>query len=196
MVSSGPENSKSEPALTRAVTIKPAGKWSGTAADTVVLDYDSRHRRRMAMRGIGGTDFLLDLAEAAALRDGDGLLLEDGRTVAVSAAPEPLAEVMAANGAALMRLAWHLGNRHLPAELRAASILIRRDHVIEAMLAGLGATVTHIDAPFDPEGGAYAVGHAHDHRHDHNEHDHEGHHHAHHHEHHEHDDRLEDDERG
>ena len=172
--------------LLRATMVKPAGKWSGAAADTVVLDYDGRHRRRKAMRGMGGTEFLLDLADAAALRDGDGLVLNDGRTIAVRAAPEPLAEVTSATVAELVRLAWHLGSRHLPAELRATSIRIRRDHVIEDMLVGLGATVTHIDAPFDPEGGAYQAAH---------EHGHDGHH-AHHHEHHEHDDRLKEDDRG
>jgi urease accessory protein len=145
--------------MIRATRIVAAGEWRHDAADTVVLDSDARHRRRVAMSGIGGLEFLLDFANAMALRDGDGLLLEDGRIVAVKAAPEPLAEVRVSDNAQLLRLAWHIGNRHLPAEIRADRIRIRRDHVIEAMLAGLGATVIHVDAPFDPEGGAYA-GHA------------------------------------
>jgi len=177
--------------MLRATRVLPAGTWSGGtgnlgAADTVVLDYDGRHRRRLAMEGMGGLGFLLDLDVAVSLRDGDGLALEDGRLVGVVAAPEPLAEIVASSPAELLRLAWHLGNRHLPAELGGGRIRIRRDHVIEEMVAGLGGSVTHIDAPFDPEGGAYQGGghqpqaHAHDH----------GHHHDHA-EHHEHDDRIE-----
>jgi urease accessory protein len=145
------------------------------------------------MKGANGTEFLLDLAEAIALRDGDALVLEDRRLVAVRAAPEPLAEIVAHTAPELLRVAWHLGNRHLPAQLGTTSIRIRRDHVIEEMVEGLGAHVQHVEAPFDPEGGAYAGG-GHHHYHDH------GHHH-HHHDHHteidgalEHDDRLDDEE--
>jgi urease accessory protein len=145
----------------------------------------------MAMTGVGGLAFLLDLAEAIPLRNGDTLLLEDGRGVAVVAAPEPLAEITADGPAHLLRLAWHLGNRHLPAQIEENRILIRRDHVIEDMARHLGATVTEIDAPFDPEGGAYSGGGGHGHHH-HGD----GHHHARDHHHAdgalEHDDRLED----
>ena len=177
--------------MLRATRAVPAGTWSaGTgssgAADTVVLDYDGRHRRRMAMEGRGGLAFLLDLDVAVALRDGDGLALEDGRLVGVVAAPEPLAEIGAASPAELLRLAWHLGNRHLPAELGGGRIRIRRDHVIEEMVEGLGGSVTHIDAPFDPEGGAYPSG-----GHHHQDHEHGHVHHHEHAEHHEHDDRIE-----
>ncbi|HVZ14566.1 MAG TPA: urease accessory protein UreE [Bauldia sp.] len=147
--------------MIRATTVTPAGKWKGKTTDTVVLDYDQRHRRRMAMTGNGGTEFLLDLSDAMPLRDGDGLTLEDGRIVRVEAAPEPLAEIHAHDDAELLRVAWHLGNRHLPAQLTARVIRIRRDHVIEEMVEGLGAHVHHIDAPFDPEGGAYSHGHHH-----------------------------------
>src|SRR5690606_35632406 len=104
-------------AVIRAVRVFPAGGWSQVATDRVVLDFDRRHRRRLAMTGERGLDFLLDLAEAAALRHGDGLLLEDGRMVEVAAAPEPLAEVTAAGPRHLARLAWHLGNRHVPTEI-------------------------------------------------------------------------------
>ena len=144
----------------RATRVFRAGEWSHVATDTVVLDYDHRHRRRMVMTGGGGLAFLLDLAEATALRDGDGLVLEDGRIVAVKAAPESLAEIGGRDTAHLLRLAWHIGNRHLPAEIRGDRLLIRRDHVIEDMLVGLGASIAHVSAPFDPEGGAYA-GHEH-----------------------------------
>jgi urease accessory protein len=152
--------------MIRATTVRPAGAWQRPAADTVILDHDNRHRRRLAMRGEGGLDFLLDLAEAATLHDGDGLTLEDGRIVAVRAAAELLTEVRATDPAHLIRIAWHLGNRHLPTQLAGDRLLIRRDHVIEEMLTGLGATIIHVEAPFDPEGGAYAQGHgAHHHSH-------------------------------
>ena len=143
--------------LPRATAVRAAGGWHGKSADSVVLEFDDRHRRRIAMAGVGGLAFLLDLPDAVMLRGGDALALEDGRLVEVVAAPEPLAEVRAGDPAALARLAWHIGNRHLPVQVMARSLRIRRDHVIEEMLAGLGAKVAQIDAPFDPEGGAYAV---------------------------------------
>jgi len=152
--------------MIRATTVLLAGVWQPPAVDTVILDHDHRHRRRLAMRGEGGLDFLLDLAEATTLRNGDGLVLEGGRIVAVKAAPEPLAEITATDADHLVRIAWHLGNRHLPTQLAGTRLLIRRDHVIEDMLTKLGATIAHVEAPFDPEGGAYAHGHeAHHHSH-------------------------------
>ncbi|MCP4382694.1 MAG: urease accessory protein UreE [Hyphomicrobiales bacterium] len=151
--------------MIRAANVLPAKAWVGPAADTVVLDHDNRHRRRITITAEGGLTFLLDLAEATSLRDGDGLALEDGRVIAVRAAAEPLTAVTAKNTAHLVRLAWHLGNRHLPTQLAGDRLLIRRDHVIEAMLTGLGATVTHVEAPFEPEGGAYGGGHGRGHHH-------------------------------
>lgn len=145
--------------MIRAEKILPAQTWPHAASDRVVLDFDHRHRRRIAMTGEQGAAFLLDLAEAVALRDGDGIVLEDGRIIEVRAADEPLAEITAADLAHLVRLAWHIGNRHLPAALSADRLLIRRDHVIEHMLEGLGATVRHVEAPFDPEAGAYSHDH-------------------------------------
>jgi urease accessory protein len=173
--------------MIRATKVFPADEWTHVATDTVVLDFDHRHRRRLRMQGEGGLDFLLDLPEAVAIRDGDGLLLEDGRIVAVKASAEPLLEVRAADTGRLVRLAWHLGNRHLPVQIAAERLLIREDHVIEAMLVALGAAVTHVEAPFDPEGGAYeGGGHGHDHHGDgdhHHHHDDDGgpghHHHGH-----------------
>jgi urease accessory protein len=165
--------------MIRATAVIPAASWSHVATDAVVLDFDARHRRRMLMTGEGGLEFLLDLPEAVVLRDGDGLVLDDGRIVAVKAALEPLAEIGAPDPHTLLRLAWHLGNRHLPASIETGRILIRRDHVIEEMVAGLGGTVKLISAPFDPEGGAYAHGHvsveSHAHSHSHSR----GHGHAH-----------------
>ena len=149
----------------RAPSILPRGTWHGEPADVVVLDFDARHRRRVAMRGVGGTVFLLDLAEATALRGGDALRLDDGRLVEIVAAPEPLAEIGASDVAAMVRIAWHLGNRHLPTQLVGKRLRIRRDHVIEAMVEGLGGRVVAIEAPFDPEGGAYAEGGGHGHSH-------------------------------
>jgi urease accessory protein len=169
--------------MLRAGKVIPAGQWSGAPADTVVLDFDERYRRRFVMTGVGGLEFLLDLPEAAMLRGGDGLSLEDGRIVEVVAAPEPLAEIRAADARALTRVAWHLGNRHLSTELMPKALRIRRDPVIEAMVEGLGARVVLLEAPFNPEGGAYVkaeagAAKAHDHDHHHHDHDH-GHSHAH-----------------
>jgi urease accessory protein len=163
--------------MLRAEKVIAAGQWSGAPADTVVLDFDDRYRRRLAMTGVGGLAFVLDLAEAAMLRGGDGLSLEDGRIVEVVAAPEPLAEIRAADGLALARVAWHLGNRHLQTEILPKALRIRRDPVIEAMAEGLGARVVALEAPFNPEGGAYVkpergAAERHDHDHDHHRHDH------------------------
>ena len=182
--------------MLRADRVIAAGAWSGAPADSVVLDFDERYRRRFVMTGVGGLAFLLDLPEAAMLRGGDGLKLEDGRIVEVVAAPEPLAEIRAADALGLMRVAWHLGNRHLAVELMPKALRIRRDAIIEEMAKGLGASVIALEAPFNPEGGAYVKaeetahghghdrhGHAHDHEHDHHDHAHHDHDHAHHHDH-------------
>jgi urease accessory protein len=151
-----------EPANITRVT--PAGEWSGAAADMVVLDYDGRHRRRIVLTGLSGSRYLLDLAEATHLRDGDGLELDQGGVVQVVAKAEPLLEVRAESAEALVRLAWHIGNRHLAAQMFTDRILIRRDHVIAHMLEHQGARVRELEAPFDPEGGAYRD-HGHDHAH-------------------------------
>jgi len=149
-----------------ATEILPAGSWpEASAIDHIALDYDARHRRRFRYVAAGGTEFLLDLPRATLIHDGDGLRLEDGRVIGVTAAPEDLIEVTAATPAELVRLAWHIGNRHLPAQLMADRILIRVDHVIDAMLQGLGARTRALHAPFTPESGAYAGAHAHGHGH-------------------------------
>ena len=146
--------------------ILPAGAWVGPPADTVSLDYDGRHRRRIVLTGASGSEYLLDLAEATHLKDGDGLQLPGGGILKVVARPEPLLEVTAPSPEALVRLAWHIGNRHLAAAISAERILIRRDHVIGHMLEHLGATVREVEAVFDPEGGAYQE-HSHGHGHAH-----------------------------
>ncbi|HZT48857.1 MAG TPA: urease accessory protein UreE [Hyphomicrobiaceae bacterium] len=177
----------SRPSIPRASEVLPAGTWSGAPADVVALDYDGRTRRRIALTGAGGLAFLLDLAKAPVLRAGDGLRLEDGRIVAVEAAPERLLEITCASAVELARLAWHLGNRHLATEIGAGAIHIRDDHVIADMVRRLGAEVRPVERPFNPEGGAYGegavTGHGHAHAHEHD------HHHDHHHDHRHHGDR-------
>jgi urease accessory protein len=151
--------------LRRASEVRGAGAGCAVEPiDRVVLAADERQRRRGAMTGEGGTEFLLDLAHAATLHDGDGLVLDDGAIVLVVAKPEPLLEIAAPTPHALPRLAWHIGNRHAEVQIVGGRLRIRRDHVLEQMLIGLGAQVTEIEAPFEPEPGAYeahAVGHAH-----------------------------------
>lgn len=171
--------------MLRSTEVLPPGSFPDAAVvDRVVLDYDDRHRRRIAMEGVDGLAFLLDLSEAIPLLSDCGLKLEDGRVVRVVAAAEPLLEVRGQSPDHLVRLAWHLGNRHLPTQILGQKLRIRQDHVIEDMLTGLGAKVRRIEAPFDPEGGAYGLGtvtghdhhghdhHGHDHGHDHHAHDH------------------------
>jgi urease accessory protein len=155
--------------MIRATEILKA--YTGVTVDVVTLDYEDRHRRRIALTAAGGTEFLLDLAEVPDLRDGDAILLPDGRAIAVKAAREPLMEIHAHDFVQLARIAWHIGNRHLAAEIADGSLVIRADHVIEAMIEGLGGHVHHISAPFNPERGAYAgaaatQGHHHHHGHD------------------------------
>lgn len=147
--------------MLHAHEIVPAGQWTQDArVDTITLDHDARHRRRFAYTAAGGTVFLLDLAHATVIGHGDALRLSDGGLIEVLAAPEALVEVTAADASTMMRLAWHIGNRHLPAELHPHAIRLRDDHVINAMLEGLGARVEKLSAPFTPEGGAYS-GHTH-----------------------------------
>lgn len=162
----------------RVVRTVPAGHWPETqAVATVTLSHDHRFRRRVRLTDDEGVPFLLDLARAVTLENGDGLALEEGGYIRVAAAVEALAEVRCADPTDLARVAWHLGNRHLPVEIRGGMVRLRWDHVIVDMLQGLGAEVTALDAPFSPESGAYAGdgGHHHGHSH-HHDHDHDHHH--------------------
>jgi urease accessory protein len=148
--------------MLRAVTITKSAPLGMAFADVVVLDYDMRRRRRVTLKGKGGLSFLLDLAEAPDLKSGDALLLEDGRQIRVEAAPEKLMEIRGRDAQHLARLAWHIGNRHLAAEIHKDAVRIRADHVIAAMAEGLGASVRVLEAPFEPEKGAYhGQGHSH-----------------------------------
>jgi urease accessory protein len=152
--------------MLRAAHIARAGEWpSAEARGTVTLAYDERHRRRLQLASDAGEPFLLDLPRADVLEEGDGIALSDGSWLAVKAAPEALIEVTAPNPTLLTRLAWHLGNRHLPVQVEAARILIREDHVIADMLAGLGARLRPLRAPFTPEHGAYHASQPHHHDH-------------------------------
>ena len=154
--------------MLRSTNIIAANSWNGAnAVDQVVLDFDERHRRRITLTGERGTSFLLDLPHATVLHDGDGLVLDDGSIVRVVGRPEPLVEIAAASAHDLARLAWHLGNRHTDVQVAGERLRIRRDHVLEDMLRRLGAQLTPIDAPFEPERGAYEHGHDHAHSHDH-----------------------------
>ena len=169
--------------MLRATTVvrRPAVKPE-RVADSVTLDHEGRNRRRIALKGEGGLDFLLDLDKATALNDGDAVRLEDGRLVQVKAAPQRLLEVRAENPLRLLRIAWHIGNRHTPAEITADAIYIEDDHVLAEMVRGQGGTATPATRPFQPERGAYEhdCGHdhhshgRHDHAHDHHGHDHGG----------------------
>ncbi len=153
----------------RVTSIKPASEWSATTAiDRVTLDADDRNRRRIVLTGANGTQMLLDFEKPVSLRDGDGLVLDDGSIVAVVGAPEPLIEVCA-HGLESVRLAWHLGNRHTEVQIVGEHLRIRRDHVLEEMLRGLGAHLIPLEAAFDPESPAPAPGPGpgHDHGHDH-----------------------------
>jgi urease accessory protein len=142
------------PILIRALTILPAGSWN-IAIHSVTLDYDRRYRRRLRFTTDQGMEILLDLPEAIHIRGGDALALEDGSIVEIRAADEALLEITAASPDALIRLAWHLGNRHLSVQFLPGTLRILDDHVIAGMIQKLGGTAQKITAPFDPEGGAY-----------------------------------------
>ncbi len=135
-------------------------------ADTITLDETARNRRRLRMISDSGIEFLLDLPEARLLRNGDGLQLSDGRIIEVKAVPEALYSVTGKDSRHLLALAWQIGNRHLAAQIKGDRLFIRRDPVIREMLEGLGAAVSEIEAPFDPEGGAYGDGGDHHHAHE------------------------------
>jgi urease accessory protein len=154
-----------------ASEVRSAGKWrEAVAIDRVVLDAEDRQRRRVVLTGEKGTTFLLDLAHSTMLRDGDGLVLDDGSVVRVVGKSESLIEVAAADAHELARLAWHLGNRHTDVQVIGDRLRIRRDHVLEEMLLRLGARLTPVEASFEPERGAYDHhDHAHAHGHDHDE---------------------------
>ena len=156
--------------MRRVVAIHRKGDWpDAQAGGTVTLSYLDRHRRRIRLHGDDGTPFLLDLPRAVVLGEGDGLEIEGGGYLRVRAAAEALAEIDCRDGIELARIAWHLGNRHLPMQVAGTRLRIRWDHVIVDMVAGLGARISRIEAAFDPEAGAYAEGGQGHHHHDHDD---------------------------
>jgi len=161
-------------AMRRILSIHTHG--SHGTSDTVRLDHDQRTRRRMVFTTEAGAPILLDTPRPVRLLDGHVLVLDDGAEVLVEAMLEALIEIVASSDAELVRIAWHLGNRHLPTQLltgpNGGALRIRHDHVIAEMVAGLGGTCRPILAPFDPEGGAYEGAAASGHGHQHGEHSH------------------------
>lgn len=155
--------------MRRATTVLIPGEGRDQEpAGRLRLDHHHRHRRRLTLKTVEGETILLDLPSAVHLRGGDRLLLDDGAVLDVEAVDEPLLHITAGDTASLIRIAWHLGNRHLPTQLLGDALRIREDHVLEDMIRLLGGTVIHVAAPFDPEGGAYAgaAGHHHHHAHE------------------------------
>jgi urease accessory protein len=149
--------------MARAIAVRRRGEWpEPSAVDTVTLAYLDRHRRRIRLVTDSGQAFLLDLPRAHHLAEGDGLEIEGGGYLRVRAAAEPLFEIIAANHADLLRIAWHLGNRHLAVQIAGQRLRVRADHVIAEMVTGLGGEIVALEAPFDPETGAYG-GAAHHH---------------------------------
>ena len=149
--------------MRRLIEAAPRGSWpSADAGGSITLAFDDRNRRRLRLLTDQGEPVLLDLAKPQPLAEGDGLGFADGGWLAVHAADEDVLEIAAADNHHLARLAWHLGNRHLPTEIFSERLRIRYDHVIEDMLRGLGARLARRHAPFQPEGGAYGGHHQHD----------------------------------
>lgn len=127
--------------------------------DLAVLNADERYIRRKVITLIHGDEVLFDLPFARRLQHRERVFVEDGRNFEVFAAEEELLEIVGSSPQHISQLAWHIGNRHLDAQIEEARIVIRRDHVIAAMLKGMGATVTEITEEFTPEHGAYGHGH-------------------------------------
>lgn len=123
--------------------------------DVLVLDHDERRVRRKLLVLVHGDEIMVDFRETVTLQHGDRLVLADGRNVEVIAGEEQLYEVRGRDAEHLTRLAWHLGNRHLSAQIERDRLLIKRDPVMRAMLLGLGAHLSEVSEPFQPEYGAY-----------------------------------------
>lgn len=152
--------------MTRPADTLPAAlsiTRNATSADaTVSLSYEDRFLRRKVLVTDEGSRFLVNLDKTHSMNGGDAFLLEDGRRVAVIPAAEDLLEI---TGPDLIRLAWHIGNRHTPCQIEPGRLVIRRDHVLKDMLGKLGAQTREICEPFTPEGGAYGMGRTHGHSH-------------------------------
>ncbi len=168
--------------MPRATSVQPAAqRKGGNVIDTLILPYAQRQVKQGFAFGVKGICVEIDLAEPARLRTDDALVLDNGELVEVVAEAEPLIEVRAHDFAALARLAWHLGDRHVPVQILERRLRLTRDPAIETLLQSLGAKTALIDAPFEPEGGAYEAAQAHGHHDHHHGHDHHDHSHDHHH---------------
>ncbi len=183
--------------MPRATRILAASEQRNAAVvDTLILPHAQRLAQKGFAFGVKGTCVEFDFVEPVRLRMDDALVLEEGGLIEVVAEPEPLIEARVADLPGLARFAWHLGDRHVPVQVLERRLRFKRDPAIETLLAGLGAKLVEIDAPFEPEGGAYAASaaehshHHHDHQHGHQHHHHDhphDHHHEHGYHHHEHD---------
>jgi urease accessory protein len=151
----------------KAHAIVRAAERTGKPFASVMLEAAERHLRRRLLILQHGDELMVDLPAAARLEHGDCLLAEDGRLVEVIAAAEDLLAATAGKGLRLAELAWHLGNRHVEAQVEPDRILVRRDAVIGDLLGRLGATVSEVREPFSPLGGAYGHGADHGHGHGH-----------------------------
>ena len=141
--------------MLRALSVLPPNHGRGLPYDSVTLEHTERRLRRKLLRLAGGDEVMVDFPQTLTLEHGSALELDDGRLAGIIAAEELLYEVRGADTAHLVRLAWHIGNRHTSAQLEETRILIKRDHVLKTMLEGLGATLANVSEPFYAEHGAY-----------------------------------------
>lgn len=154
-----------QPASPRLPIADALAPPSRPATDVIELRFDQRERSRLRASLVGGEEIGIDLPVGTILAHGTKLALEGGRVVAVEAAHERLLEVRAADAEQLARIAYHVGNRHVPIEIDGDRLLLLPDHVLRAMIEGLGGQVTELTDRFHPESGAYGHGHVH-HQHD------------------------------
>ena len=140
----------------------PRGAYKVEVKGQLKLPFESRQKSRLRTALVSGEEVALMLPRGEVLRGGDLVTASDGRVIEVVAEPEKLVHVECASPEALAKAAYHLGNRHIPVQVGAGFLRMAPDHVLEEMLKGLGAKVSAIEAPFEPEAGAYGGGHRHD----------------------------------
>ena len=168
--------------MLRVTRVLAAGSYDlAGISDSVILTRPQRQAGRGAFVTTNGARIGLDPQTPEALRMGDALALDDGRLIEVVAEAEQLLEVRVPDVARLARLAWQLGDRHIAVQILPKRLRVSRDSTVEELLQRLGAQAVAIEAPFEPEGGAYRVGGTGDHHHDDHGHAHDDHHHHQHH---------------